>query len=153
MTQLIEMIQIWFLSNKSTPYPLRQCPESFRQPPGTSQTPHKSQTPYRRPTDTPQFWPIRGNWEKRNTLIKMSLIGCLLIACISHPPRHYPESLRQPPDTSHTPSRHPTDILKHMIEVTSGPKLPLLDFYQLISHYTPCHPIPPQTISKVTQTT
>ena len=39
--------------------------------------------------------------------MKMSLIRCLSIACISYPPRQYPESLRQPPDTSQTPSRHP----------------------------------------------
>ena len=39
----------------------------------------------------------------------MNLIGWLSIACISYPPRQYPESLRQPPDTSQTPSRHPSD--------------------------------------------
>ena len=43
----------------------------------------------------------------------MSLIGCLLIACTSHPHRHYPVLLRQLPDISHTPSRHPTDIPRH----------------------------------------
>ena len=81
------------------------------------QAPHRhltdtSQTPYRHPTDTPTFWPIRDNWEKWNKLIKMSLIGWLLIACTIHPPRHYPESLGQPPDNSQTPYRHPTDTLQ-----------------------------------------
>ena len=45
--------------------------------------------------------------------MKMSLTRCLSIACISYPPRQYPESLRQPPDTSQTPSRHPK--IRHML--------------------------------------
>ena len=45
--------------------------------------------------------------------MKMSLIRCLSIACISYPPRQYPESLRQPPDTSQTPSRHPK--IRHIL--------------------------------------
>ena len=56
-----------------------------------------------------QYWPIQGSWEKRKTVIQMNLIAWLSIACISYLPRQYPESLRQPPDTSKTPSRHPTD--------------------------------------------
>ena len=78
--------------------------------------PVTSQAPSRHPTDTPiyaTFWPIQGNREKRKKLIKMSLTRCLSIACISYPPRQYPESLRQPPDTSQTPSRHPK--IRHML--------------------------------------
>ena len=73
--------------------------------------PDTSQTPSRHPTDTPKygtFWPISGNWEKRNKLMKMSQIGCLSIACKSYPPRQYPESLKQP----QTPPRHIPDTLK-----------------------------------------
>ena len=78
--------------------------------------PDSSQTPSRHPSDTPiyaTFWPIRGNREKRKKLMKMSLIRCLSIACISYPPRQYPESPRQPSDTSQTPSRHPSDTPKY----------------------------------------
>ena len=73
--------------------------------------PDTSQTPSRHPTDTPTFWIIRGNWEKRKRLMYMSQIECLSIACTSYPPRQCPESLRQPqapprhlPDTLQTPS-------------------------------------------------
>ena len=84
-------------------YP-RHNPECPGHPPDTSQTPS------RHPTDTPiyaTFWPIRGNREKRKKKMKMSLIRCLSIACISYPPRQYPESLRHLPDTLRTPQiRH-----------------------------------------------
>ena len=167
MTQLIEMTQIGFLSNESTPYPPRQYMKSLRQLPDTSQTPSRhptdtpkydmfwliwgswdkrsklmsqmsnwvfinclhiispqtvsrvtqttpdtSQTPSRHPTDTLQygtFWPIQGNWEKRNQLIYISLIGCLSIACTSYPPRQYPKLSKTPrhlSDTFQTTFRH-----------------------------------------------
>ena len=74
--------------------------------------PDTSQTPSRHPTDTPKygtFWPIWGNWEKRNKLMKMNQIGCLLIACTSYPPRQYPGSHRQP----QMPPRHFPDTPKY----------------------------------------
>ena len=86
----------------------------------------------------------------------MNLIVWLSIACISYLPRQYPESLRQPPDTSQTPSRHPTDT------PTTACFLPIQDnqetsyqlieisplgVYQLLANHAP------RTVSRVTQTT
>ena len=78
----------------------------------TRHLPDTSQTPYRHPTDTPKystFWPIWGNWKKRNKLMKLSQIGCLSIASKSYPPRQTQANS----DTSQTSSRHPTDTLKY----------------------------------------
>ena len=79
------------------------------------------QTPSRHLPDTPEYntlWPIRGYWEKRTQLKKMRLIRCssidftcIFYQLISHipplKPRQYPYSLKQPPNTSQTPYRHP----------------------------------------------
>ena len=45
------------------------------------------QAPPRHLPDTPIFWIIWGNWEKRKKLMYMSQIWCLSIACTSYPPR------------------------------------------------------------------
>ena len=58
-------------------------------------------------------------------------------------PRHIPYTFQ-------TPHRYSE---AHGREGTSWPKWIKSNFYQFISHYTPHHPIPPQTIYKVTQTT
>jgi len=46
-------------------------------------------------------------------LIKIIQIGLLSNQSTPYTPWQYPESLRQPPDTSQTPSRHPTDTPKY----------------------------------------
>ena len=112
------------------------------------------------------FWPIWGNWEKRNRRIEMSLTGCLSIAFTAYPPRQYSESLRQHQDTSQTPSRQPSDIPKHLVEKEPADQItligsnwsiqghwqninqaietilnvPSLEFHQLISQHTPFLP-------------
>ena len=84
----------------------------------------------------------------------MSLIGCLLIACTSHPHRHYPVLLRQLPDISHTPSRHPTDIPRHMGEKELADQNEsnqiFINSFHIIPPTTQSHP---DNIQKVTQTT
>ena len=76
-------------------------------------------------------------------------INCLHIL----PPRQYPESLRQPPDTSQTLSRQPSDIPRHL-----GEKEPADQNYSnqiFINNFT-SYPSPPQatqTISRLIQTT
>ena len=60
-----------------------------------------------------QKLPENGHWEKMTQLIKMIQIWCLSIESTSYPPRQCPKSLRQPPDTSQTPFRLPTDTTKY----------------------------------------
>ena len=82
--------------------PPNHYPESLRQPPDTSQTPSKH------PTDTPnlgKFWSSQGHWEKRKQLLRMSLMGCLISACIPFP-RYYPKS---------TPRHLPKPTIKYDI--------------------------------------
>ena len=86
--------------------PSNHNPESLRQPPETSHTPS------RHLTDTPnldKFWLSQGHWEQKEAAIKNESNGMFKKCLHIIPPNHNPESLRQPPDTSKTPSRHPTD--------------------------------------------
>ena len=82
-------------------------------------------------------------------LVHWVFINCLHII----PPRQYPESLRQPPDTSQTPSRHPTDTpnTAHFLPIqgnkeTRNQLISLLGVYQFLAYYTP------QTVFRVTLT-
>ena len=80
--------------------------------------PDTFQTPSRRPTDTPsmahyyQSKATRRQEPSYYKLVYWVFINCLHII----PPRQYPESLRQPPDTSQTLSRQPSDIPRHLGE-------------------------------------
>ena len=87
-----------------------------RQYPESSQTiPRPFQTPSRHLQDTPQtpkIWalfvhtiPVGVKQAANKNESNGMFINCLHII----PPNHNPESPRQPPDTSQTPSRHPTD--------------------------------------------
>ena len=118
------------LSIACTSYPPRQYPESLRHPPETSQTSsrhpsvihiiqshsHNSQTPLRHFPDNLQT--IRGTWERRNQLIKITLIRCLSINFTSYPPpppdptQTVSRVKQTTQDTSQISSRHTTDTSK-----------------------------------------
>ena len=87
----------------------RQYPESSKTIPRPFQTPsrHLQDTP-----QTPKIWalfvhtiPVGVKQAANKNESNGMYINCLHII----PSNHNPESLRQPPDTSHTPSRHLTD--------------------------------------------
>ena len=78
----------------------RQSPDPSRHLPDTFKTPHRH-------PKFGHFLSIQYHWEKSYQLIRMSLMGCLWIACTSYLPRHYSKSLRQP----QTPPYHFSDIL------------------------------------------
>ena len=127
----------------------------------TQTTPDTSQTPSRHPTDTPKygtFWSIRGNWEKRTQLFQNESNLMLSMACTSYPPRQYPESLRQPPDTSQTLSRHPKiwHILtnpRQLGEEEPADKNESNWIFINYLHTTATMSTPLPTVSTVTQTT
>ena len=96
---MLELFTLWL-----TLIPPWQYPGGLTHPPDTIQTPSRQpQTPQ----NMAHFDQSKATVKKRNKLMQMSLIGCLFVSCTSHPLRQYPESLRQPPDISQTPSRHP----------------------------------------------
>ena len=79
------------------------------------------QTPSRFPRGTTiygTFWPIQGNWEKRNKLSKMNLTVCLSIAFTSYPqtvcrvtqttPRHLSDTFQTTFRHSEAPGREGT---------------------------------------------
>ena len=89
--------------------PPRQYPESSQTIPRPFQTPsrHLQDTP-----QTPKIWalfvhtiPVGVKQAANKNESNGMYINCLHII----PSNHNPESLRQPPETSHTPSRHLTD--------------------------------------------
>ena len=85
--------------------------------------------------------------------MKMSQIGCLSIACTSYPPRQYLESLRQPTDTSQTPSRH--HKIWHILTKPGrlGEKEAANNKNEYNLMFMDCLHINPQTITRVTHTT
>ena len=72
------------------------------------------------------------------------------------PPRHYPESLTQPPDTSQTPSRHPSNTPKYStfwpIQGNKQKSSQLIKISLLRCLSIVCTSYP-QTVSRVTHTT
>ena len=122
ITLVEELPSLFFADGNMTLHykPPRQYPES-------SQTiPRPFQTPSRHLQDTPQtskIWalfvhtiPVGVKQAANKNESNGMYINCLHII----PSNHNPESLRQPPDTYQTPSRHPINILRHMGEKKSA---------------------------------
>ena len=101
----------WWKSSKLDFYQISLHPT----PPDSTQShsdnprnlPDTFQTPYRHPKYR-IFRPIRGNWEKRNKLIEITLARCLSIAFTSYPP----ESIQSHQDNTKTPLRHLPDTFQ-----------------------------------------
>ena len=123
--------------------PPNHYPESLRQPPDTSQTPSKH------PTDTPnlgKFWSSQGHWEKRKQLLRMSLMGCLISACIPFP-RYYPKS---------TPRHLPKPTIKYDIFDQTETRIQLIKMNQFLFYWMFINCLlatPTPTLSRVTHAT
>ena len=83
-------------------------------PPDSIQShPRQSPDPSRHLPDTPQtpkIWALFVHIIPLGEKLAANKSNGMFMNCLHIiPPNHYPESLRQPPDTSQTPSKHPTD--------------------------------------------
>ena len=139
----VDIISPQIVSRVTQPTP-RHLPDTF-------------QTPYRHP----KIWHILINPRqlgKRTQLFQNESNLMLSMACTSYPPRQYPESLRQPPDTSQTLSRHPkiVHILtnpRQLGEEEPADKNESNWIFINYLHTTATMSTPLPTVSTVTQTT